>query len=76
MRKSNKKYKRETKELERLNKYRSSIGARTLRGGVKTCLYCNEEFFSQDVTRVRLCEKCREWTRKTEWIWREKPGLR
>lgn len=44
--------------FQQINKAREDIGLDVIRVGNRDCLLCEGEFFSEDLKRNKLCDKC------------------
>ena len=48
------------KEVKEINKLRESMNLRPIRAGMIPCALCEQDFFSEDITREKMCETCKE----------------
>jgi hypothetical protein len=48
------------KEIKEINKFRESMDLRTISAGIIPCRSCEQDFFSDDITRVKMCDSCKE----------------
>jgi hypothetical protein len=48
------------KEIKEINKLRESMDLRPISAGLIQCRMCEQDFFSEDITRVKMCEPCKE----------------
>lgn len=54
------------KEIKEINKLRESMDLRPIAAGVIKCRMCEQDFFSEDITRVKTCEVCKERANEIE----------
>lgn len=48
------------KEIKEINKLRVSMDLRPIMAGIIQCCKCEQDFFSEDITRVKMCDLCKE----------------
>jgi predicted Zn-ribbon and HTH transcriptional regulator len=48
------------KEIKEINKLRESMDLRPISAGIIQCRRCEQDFFSEDITREKMCEQCKE----------------
>ncbi|MGC8604835.1 MAG: hypothetical protein ACP5VS_14290 [Desulfomonilaceae bacterium] len=54
------------KEIREINELRESMDLRPISAGVIKCRMCEQDFFSEDITRVKTCETCKESANEIE----------
>lgn len=54
------------KEIKAINPFRESMGLRPIAAGIIQCCLCQEDFFSEDITRLKTCGPCKEHTSEIE----------
>jgi hypothetical protein len=54
------------KEIKEINKLRESMDLRPISAGIIQCRMCERDFFSEDITRVKMCEPCKEAANEIE----------
>lgn len=42
-----------------INSFRKKLGLPLIRQGTRTCMCCGNLFFSEDMSRIRLCKRCK-----------------
>jgi hypothetical protein len=47
------------KDSLRVDKFRKQMGLSPVKTGVRTCLCCDKEFFSEDLKNMKTCVSCR-----------------
>ena len=48
------------REIQEINRFRQSMDLRPISAGIIKCRMCEQDFFSEDITRVKMCEPCKE----------------
>ena len=48
------------REIKKINKLRESMNLRPISAGMTPCRLCGQDFFSEDITREKMCESCKE----------------
>lgn len=48
------------KDFEKVDTMRKHLGLRSIRSGNRSCLKCDDMFFSYDLCNEKICLKCKE----------------